>query len=122
MPPRTRVIIDDTNEPECGKWKQIFQTSFLQLKMSVTFPTEPIRVGYEFTVYTTPEGNTTSQGEVRVQLCAVIFQPMSGGAPRDFAISSTTRDGSAGITTPQNEWPTSFLNQDAFLHKYCLTV
>ena len=52
-----------------------------------------ITVGYEFTLYTTNE----TVGEV--ELCAVIFQPPTGGAPRDFVISATTRNGTAG-----NEW------------------
>ena len=48
-----------------------------------------ITVSYEGTVYTTTEG----QGQV--ELCAVVTSH-PGGAPRAFAISSTTRDGTTG--------------------------
>ena len=48
-----------------------------------------IVVGYEFTVY-------TSDGEgTAVEVCARIYEPSTGGAPREFVVSSTTRDGSA---------------------------
>ena len=48
-----------------------------------------ITVGYEFTSYTTTEGSGM------VEICAVIYQPPTGGATRQFVVSSTTRDGSA---------------------------
>ena len=48
-----------------------------------------ITVGYEFEVYTTTEGMGF------VEICAVITQPPDGIAPRDFTVSSTTRDGTA---------------------------
>ena len=51
----------------------------------------PITVGYEFTMY------TTSEGEGSVELCAVIYEPITGVAPRDFVISSTTSSGTAGM-------------------------
>ena len=66
-PDRTRVIIDDTAEPECA----------------------PIDVGYEFTVYTTTEGIGV------VTICAIIMNSAEG-SPRPFAISSTTEGGVAG--------------------------
>ena len=49
-----------------------------------------IHIGYERTVYTTPE----SQG--LVALCAIIYAPSSGGAPRPFTISYTTANDTAG--------------------------
>ena len=54
-------------------------------------PTVPITVGYEFTVY------TTSEGEGMVELSVIIFDPPSGGAPRPFTLSINTEDGTAGI-------------------------
>ena len=54
------------------------------------FFTDPIRVGYERSVYTTDEG----QGVV--ELCAIIYDPPSGGAPRPFFIFASTMDGTAG--------------------------
>ena len=49
----------------------------------------PITVGYELMVHTTTESNYF------VELCTVITRPRSGIAPRDFTVSSTTRDGTA---------------------------
>ena len=49
-----------------------------------------IRVGYERTVYTTPEG------DVSVELCAIIYEPNTGVAPRPFVISYSTENGTAG--------------------------
>ena len=51
---------------------------------------DPIRVGYEMTVYTTLEGDTF------VELCAIIYEPITGVAPRPFVISYATSDDSAG--------------------------
>ena len=51
--------------------------------------TELITVGYESLVY------NTNETAGMVEICAIIYEPMSGGAPRDFVISSTTQDGSA---------------------------
>ena len=61
-------------------------------------PTVPITVGYEFTVY------TTSEGEGMVELSVIIFDPLSGGplpggAIRPFTLSVNTEDGTAGIHT-----------------------
>ena len=53
------------------------------------YTTGTIAVGYESTVYTTNEGAGI------VEICAIVYQPPMGGAPREFVISSTTRDGSA---------------------------
>ena len=48
-----------------------------------------IVVGYEFTVY-------TADGEgPAVEICAIIYEPSTGGAPREFVVSSTTRNGTA---------------------------
>lgn len=52
--------------------------------------TDPITVGYESTVYTTDEGQS------QVELCAVIFVPDDGGAPRPFSILASTTDDTAG--------------------------
>ena len=38
---------------------------------------------------------TTSEGMGQVELCAVIFEPTSGGAPRPFTLSITTEDDTA---------------------------
>ena len=60
-------------------------------------PTVPIYVSYEFTVY------TTSEGEGMVELSVVVFDSASGGAlrpggaPRSFTLSINTEDGTAGI-------------------------
>ena len=51
--------------------------------------TGPIEVGYEFTLYTIPEG-----AEI-VELCVVLFKPPARVATRDFIISASTRDGNA---------------------------
>ena len=51
---------------------------------------DPIEVGYEFSVYTTTEGTT---------LCAVVMNP-PGGSPRPFAINATAENGTAGIKEP----------------------
>ena len=50
-----------------------------------------IIVGYEFTSYTTTE----TMGSVT--LCAIIYNPPSGVAPRPFTISATTQDGTASM-------------------------
>ena len=51
--------------------------------------TANITVGYERTLYTTPEGDT------EVELCVVIYKPPSGGTPRSFVLSYSTADGTA---------------------------
>ena len=40
---------------------------------------------------------TTTETEGTVVLCAIIFDPPSGGAPRPFVLSVTTADGTAGM-------------------------
>ena len=30
-----------------------------------------------------------------MEICAIIYEPRTGGAPREFVVSSTTRDGTA---------------------------
>ena len=56
--------------------------------MYCSFLIDPIEVGYEFTVY------TTSEGERFIQLCAVVTSHVAG-SPRPFTIASTTEDGVA---------------------------
>ena len=51
--------------------------------------TGQITVGYEFTSY------TTSEGEGSVEICAIISQPPTGGALRAFVVSASTADGTA---------------------------
>ena len=58
-----------------------------------SFPTDPITVGYEFTVY------TTSEGQGVVELSVIIFNPPSGGAPGPFTVSVSTEDNTAGTHT-----------------------
>ena len=53
------------------------------------YDTGSITVGYQFTVY------STSGSAGVVEICAIIYEPPTGGAPREFVFSSTTRDGSA---------------------------
>lgn len=50
-----------------------------------------IVVGYEETVYSTEEG------DVEVEICVIIFQPLSGEAPRSFTLTYNTTDYTAGI-------------------------
>ena len=50
-----------------------------------------ITVGYEFDLYDTTE----TVGSV--EICAVIIESPSGVAPREFTVSSTTHNGTAGI-------------------------
>ena len=65
------------------------ETVYVRMLIFFDLFTGPIEVGYEFTLYTTPEGVEI------VELCVVIFQPPTRVAPRDFVISTSTRDGSA---------------------------
>ena len=55
----------------------------------IMYDTGPITVGYEFTVY------STSESAGVVEICAIIYEPSTGEAPRRFVVSSATRDGSA---------------------------
>ena len=57
--------------------------------MEYNFP-DPITVGYDSTVYTTDEGQS------QVELCAIIFVPDDGGAPRPSSILASTTDDTAG--------------------------
>ena len=53
-----------------------------------------VRVGYEFTEYRTPEGDLV------VQLCAIIYEPtLEGASPRAFTLSFVTSDGTASKFT-----------------------
>ena len=53
-----------------------------------------VRVGYEFTEYRTPEGDLV------VQLCAIIYEPtLEGPSPRAFTLSFVTSDGTASKFT-----------------------
>ena len=54
----------------------------------------PITIGYELMVYPTTESNGF------VEICAVITQPSDGIAPREFVVSSRTRDGTASKKLP----------------------
>ena len=56
----------------------------------IKFSAADIRVGYEMTVYNNTEGDTF------VELCAIIYEPPIGVAPRPFVISYTTSDDTAG--------------------------
>ena len=60
-------------------------------KYYVKLSAADIHVGYERTVY------TTSEGDMSVELCAIIYEPITGVAPRDFVVSSTTSAGTAGM-------------------------
>ena len=50
-----------------------------------------ISVGYELTVY------TTSEDMGQVEICAVLMAPGPVTAPRDFVLTSTTENGTAGM-------------------------
>ena len=53
-------------------------------------PLPVVRVGYEFTEYRTPEGDLV------VELCAIIYEPtLEGPSPRAFTLSFVTSDGTA---------------------------
>ena len=62
---------------------------FRQAHFQNMFLFSEIIVGYEFTSYTTTEAMGS------VTLCAIIYNPPSGVAPRPFTISATTQDGTA---------------------------
>ena len=86
-----RVQIDDDD----GKY--ILCTNVYCSPLFYPFPTVLITVGYEFTVY------TTSEGQGMVELSVIIFEPRPDGtlppgqAPRPFTLSVSTEDGTAGI-------------------------
>ena len=50
-----------------------------------------IVVGYEQTLYSTEED------DVSLEICVVIYQPLSGGAPRTFTLTYNTTDYTAGL-------------------------
>ena len=56
----------------------------------VCFSLEPITVGYEFTEY------TTSEGDGYIKLCGVVTSHHDG-APKPFIIAATTEDGVASM-------------------------
>ena len=66
--------------------------NIVSLKTGLLF-TDPIRVGYERSEYTTDEG------QMEVELCAIIYEPPSRVAPRPFFIFASTMDGTAGTYT-----------------------
>lgn len=39
---------------------------------------------------------TTDEGQTGVELCAIVFDPPTGGAPREFFLLATSSDGTAG--------------------------
>ena len=81
-----RITIIDND----GKYFNLYEVGHFD-NCPIYSPTVPITVGYEFTVY------TTSEGEDMVELSVIIFDPPSGGAPRPFTLSINTEDGTAGI-------------------------
>ena len=70
-------------------------------------------MGYEFTFY------SVTEGEEIVQVCVVIRDPEIGGAPREFSVISTTRNGSAGELKKQLHIFNVFAVTDS-LHSYGL--
>ena len=66
------------------------------MNYSLLLSAGPIQVGYEFTQY------TTSEEEGVVELCAIIYVPAFGVAPRDFVIEANTTDASAGMNNAQS--------------------
>ena len=79
-----RIAIIDND----GKYFNLYEVGHFN-NYPIDFPTVPITVGYEFTVY--------AEGEGMVELSVIIFDPPSGGAPRPFTLSINTEDGTAGI-------------------------
>ena len=60
------------------------------LSICLLTPLPVVRVGYEFTEYRTPEGDLV------VELCAIIYEPtLEGPSPRAFTLSFVTSDGTA---------------------------
>ena len=60
-------------------------------------------VGYEFTVYIA-DGEGTA-----VEICARIYEPPTGGSPREFVVSSTTQNGSASKRIHEGTLPISMM-------------
>ena len=67
-------------------------------------------MGYEFTFY------SVTEGEEIVQVCVVITDPDTGGAPREFSVISTTRNGSAGELKKQLHIFNVLLSLIHFIH------
>ena len=82
--PRATVTIDDSEEVECSKYI-LLNTNLYTIFDILSVVVE---VGYEFTVY------TTTEGEGFVTLCAVVMNS-DEGSPRHFVVSATTDDGIA---------------------------
>ena len=82
--PRATVTVDDS-EDNCSE-QQKREVALLCHALCVLLV--PIDVGYEFTVY------TTTEGEGFVTLCVVVMN-LDEGSPRPFVISATTDDGVA---------------------------
>ena len=97
------ITIDDSAEPECSKchletFNNILcvETDYTDMPCSkniivgsyvlpfTLLRTDPIRVGYNQTEYTIDEG------QPQVQLCVIIYEPDSGGAPRPFSLLVST--------------------------------
>ena len=83
------IIIDDSSEPECSKDTTVSIVCVCNYRGSPS-SLDAIEVGYERTEYTVTE----SQGSV--ELCAIIFEPETGVAPRPFQLTVSTANGTAG--------------------------
>ena len=85
-PVEGRIVIIDNDG------KSYLHSTIIMTKNCLTsvFSAVDITVGYELILYTTTEG----QGQV--ELCAVIFEPDTGGTPLPFELSFATEDSSAG--------------------------
>ena len=102
FPPSADIIIDDENEPECGKY--VYMNHYFGTFLTLFFICEGnISVGYETTLYTIPEE------DIMVELCVVIFDPPTGGAPRPFVLSYATADGSAS----------EYIEEYYFVNEFC---
>ena len=80
------ITIDDSSEPECGQFSYPYLVRYLKF-----LPAADIVVGYERTVYRTPED------EKLIELCVVVYEPVGGFSPRPFVISFETSSGTAGM-------------------------
>ena len=72
-PSEAHVIIDDSEEPECGELTHF--RVVVQYCMAFTFLIAGIFVGNEFSLY------TTSEGIGQVDICAVLMDPGPATAP-----------------------------------------
>jgi hypothetical protein len=93
------TIVDDlVDEPDESFFVILGETPDLDARITLA-PTQaeiviedndiPIVVGYEVTTH------TTTETDGYVELCAVIFETLSGLAPRPFELTVNTGDGSA---------------------------